>query len=90
MVEFNFLIERGALKRTSTGRYAIDFAKMPDALSDLTKELLQIEATGDRAKAESWFRKYGVMPEGLKVTLRAASDLPLEIEPVFSFKQTVR
>lgn len=90
MMEFNYLVERGALKRTSTGRYAIDFAKMPGALSDLTRELLQMEAAGDRAKAESWLKKYGVVPEGLKVTLKAASDLPLEIDPVFSFKQSVR
>jgi hypothetical protein len=90
MIEFNYLAERGALKRTSTGRYAIDFAKMPGALSDLTRELLQMEAAGDRAKAEDWFRKYNVVPEALKVTLKAASDLPLEIDPVFSFKQSVR
>jgi len=90
MVEFNYLVEHAALKRTPSGRYAIDFAKMPAALSDLTKELLQMEAAGDRAKAESWFTKYGAAPEELKVTLRAVSDLPLEIEPVFSFKQSVK
>ena len=90
MIEFNYLSERGALKRTSSGRYAIEFAKMPDALSDLTKELLQMEAAGDRAKAETWFKKYGTLPEELKLTLKATSDLPLEVEPVFSFKQSVK
>jgi len=90
MMEFNYLSERGALKRAASGRYAIDFAKMPGALSDLAKELLQMEATGDRAKAEDWFKKYNVVPEELTVTLKAASGLPLEIEPVFSFKPSVR
>ena len=90
MIEFDYLVEQAALKRTPSGRYAIDFAKMPDALGDLAKELLQMEATGDRAKAEGWFKKYGTAPEGLKVTLRAVSDLPLEIEPIFSFKQSVK
>src|SRR5208337_155350 len=90
MMEFNYLAEHGALKRMSSGRYAIDFAKMPGALSDLTRELLQMEATGDRAKAEEWFKKYNFVPEALRVTLRAVSDLPLEIDPVFSFKPSVR
>jgi hypothetical protein len=90
MMEFNYLAEHGALRRMSSGRYAIDFAKMPGALSDLVKELLQMEATGDRAKAEDWFKKYDVVPAELELTLKATSGLPLEIEPVFSFKQSVR
>ena len=36
---------------------------MPGAMADLTKELLEIEATGDRSRAENWFKKYGTMPE---------------------------
>ncbi len=31
----------------------------------LAKELLEIEATGDRARAENWFKKYDVMPAGI-------------------------
>ena len=90
MMEFNYLMERGALKRTASGRYAIDFAKMSGSLSDLARELLQMEATGDRAKAENWFKKYDVVPQELKATLKATSSLPVEIDQVFSFRQTVR
>ncbi len=49
MMEFNYLSERGAIRRNATGRYAVDFEKMPGAVADLAKELLEIEATGDRA-----------------------------------------
>ena len=49
MMEFNYLSERGAIKREASGKYAIDYAMMPVALADLAKELLEIEATGDRA-----------------------------------------
>ena len=85
MMEFNFLSERGAIKREPTGRYAIDFAKMPDALNHLAKELLEIEATGDRARAERWFDKYDVMPAELEESLKAASGVPVDIVPKFSF-----
>jgi len=87
MMEFNYLSERGAIKRQSSGRYAIDYARMPEALNDLAKELLEIEAAGDRARAENWFKKYGEMPEELRVSLKSAAGLPVDIDAVFSFKK---
>jgi len=90
MMEFNYLSERGAIRRNANGRYAIDYEKMPGALADLAKELLEIEATGDRSRAENWFKKYGTMPEELKASLKAAADVPVDIDPVFSFPQRVR
>ncbi len=90
MMEFNYLSERGVIRRNASGRYAIDYEKMPSALADLAKELLEIEATGDRSRAERWFKKYGTMPEELKASLKAASDVPVDIDPVFSFSQRVR
>jgi hypothetical protein len=90
MMEFNYLSERGAIRRSSDVRYAIDYEKMPIALADLTKELLEIEATGDRSRAENWFKKYDAMPEELKASLKAASDVPVDIDPVFSFPERVK
>jgi len=90
MMEFNYLSERGAIRRNASGRYAIDYEKIPGALADLAKELLEIEATGDRSRAENWFTKYGTMPEELKASLKAASDVPVDIDPAFSFPQKVR
>ncbi len=90
MMEFNYLSERGAVARNANGRYAVDFEKIPGALADLTKELLEIEATGDRSRAENWFKKYGTMPEELKASLKAVSDVPVDIDPVFSFTERAR
>jgi hypothetical protein len=90
MMEFNYLVEHGAIQRQSSGRYAIDYAKMPGTLSDLAKELLTMEATGDRARVESWFKKYDVMPDELKATLKSAAGVPVDIDPVFSFKDAVK
>jgi hypothetical protein len=91
MMEFNYLSSRGAVTREGAGRYTIDYNKMPDAITELAKELLEIEATGDRQRAENWFQKYGAMPEELKVALKAkTSDIPVDIDPVFSFKRVVK
>ena len=90
MMEFNYLSERGAIRRNANGRYAIDYEKMPGAMADLAKELLEIEATGDRSRAENWFAKYSTMPAELKASLQAASDVPVDIDPVFWFPERVR
>jgi hypothetical protein len=90
MMEFNYLSERGAVKRETSGRYVVDYQRIPNAVADLAKELLEIEATGDRARAENWFKKYGEMPPALKVSLKAAAQVPVDVEPVFSFKDNVK
>jgi len=90
MMEFNYPSERGAIQRESSGKYAIDDRAMPGALADLAKELLQIEATGDRSRAENWFRKYDVMPAELTAALQTASQVPVDLDPIFSFSERVR
>lgn len=91
MMEFNYLSERRAITREASGRYVINYEKMPAAVADLAKELLEIEAAGDRQRAENWFHKYGAMPEDLKFALKKkTADIPVDIEPVFSFKFNVK
>ena len=90
MMEFNFLNERGAITRDTSGRYGIDYAKMPEAIAAVTKELLEIEATGDRARAESWFARYDKMPADLRSVLDAAKDVPVDIDPRVAFPEGVK
>jgi hypothetical protein len=89
MMEFNYLAERKAIVRESSGRYAIDYRSIGPALAQLARELLEIEATGGRDRAEKWFAKYDAMPRDLKTALAAASDLPVDIDPIFSFPDQV-
>jgi hypothetical protein len=90
MMELNYLAERGAITRDGQGRYGIDYAKIPGALASLTKELLEIEATGDRARAEAWFGRYDKMPAELRAALERAKDVPVDIDPLVPFREGVR
>src|SRR6476646_6325757 len=89
MMEFNYLASQGAIA-TSGGRYRVDYAKMPAAIQKLAQELLEQEATGDRARAETWFTKYDVVPAPLTQALDAARDVPIDVDPIGSFDETVR
>jgi len=90
MMEFNFLNERKAVTfDNSAKRYSVSFGRMPDTLAALAKELLEIEATGDRSRAEKWFAKYNTMPRPLADLLAKSTDVPVDIDPVFSFPEPV-
>jgi hypothetical protein len=90
MMEFNYLSQEKAITRdAATGRYVIDYARIPTALAQLAKELLEIEATGDRARAENWFKRYDAMPADLKTALQNTNDVPVDVDPVFALADRV-
>jgi hypothetical protein len=89
MMEFNYLASAGAIV-TDGARYRLDYTRMPDAIRQLARELLDQEATGDRARAEAWFKKYDVMPAALRQALESAREVPIDIDPIVSFDETVR
>jgi hypothetical protein len=91
IMEFNYLTEQGAIRRdAATGLYETDFERMPAAIASLAKELLEQEATGDRARAENWFHKYAVMPPELSTQLASLSGIPVDLDPDFSFSPPLR
>jgi len=76
MMEFNYYASQGAIVRAG-GRYRVDDTKIGGAIDRLAKELLEQEATGDRARTEAWFNKYDKMPAELKAALDAGKDVPV-------------
>jgi hypothetical protein len=85
IMEFNYLLEQKAVIFTA-GKYSVSYGRIPAAIAQLAKELLDIEATGARARAEAWFNRYDKMPPELTEALKSAKDVPVDIEPIFSFK----
>jgi hypothetical protein len=91
MMEFSFLSQQGAITRdAATGQYAVVVEKMPAAIAALAKELLEQEATGDRTRSEAWFTKYAVLPPELQAALAKVSDIPVDVEPIYSFEEAIR
>jgi hypothetical protein len=89
MMEFNYLFEQGGIQRRD-GKYQVDYPKIRSGLARLAKELLEMEATGNRARAEAWMKKYDAMPAELAQALAGTKDIPVDVDPVFSFKDEVR
>ena len=90
MMEFNYMLEQGAVTREATGRYAVVLEKMPGAIASLARELLEQEASGDRARTAAWFAEYAVLPDHLQKAFEQVSDIPVDIQPVYSFPVEIR
>jgi hypothetical protein len=90
MMEFNYLLEHGALRQGGDGCYTIDYAAMPDAIASLAEKLLTFEAKGDQAGVEEWYAKYDVMPPALVRSLETTKEIPVDIVPEFELSSGVR
>jgi hypothetical protein len=91
IMEFNYLSEQKAITwNAQAGKYRVDYLHMPGALAKLAQILLEIEATGDRARAEAWFKRYGKMPATLQSALAKTGEVPVDLDPVFSFPEEVQ
>lgn len=81
-LQFNYLTAKGAFVAKPDGTYAVDFSKIKGAVRDLVHDLLEVEATGDYARAKKMLETQGVVSPALQKTLDRLSDLPTDIEPL--------
>jgi hypothetical protein len=89
VMQFNYLLERGAISRDAGGeRYTIVFERIPAVVAALAQELLEQEATGDRARATAWFEKYGKIGSELAAALARTTDVPIDIDPQSEYPET--
>ncbi|MGI5861772.1 MAG: dipeptidyl-peptidase 3 family protein [Myxococcales bacterium] len=83
-VQLNFLLDRGAVVARADGTFAVDVAKMKKAVRRLSRELIGIEATGNRSAARKLLDELGVLRPQVKKALAKLKDIPTDIRPIFS------
>ena len=82
-LQFNYLLDHGAFIVRPDGAFEVNYAKVKQAVRDLTHELLTVEAHGDYAAAKRLLDQFGVMRPVLTRTLRRLKGIPVDIQPVF-------
>ncbi len=88
-VQFNYLEDKGGFVAGPGGTYRVEFSKIKSAVSDLTHDILTIEATGDYAGAKKMLDGLGALRPALEKTLNHLGDIPVDIEPVFVTAETI-
>jgi hypothetical protein len=81
-LQFNYLTDKGAFVARPDGTFAVDFTKVQGAVRDLVHDLLEIEATGDYARAKKMLDELGVIRPALAKALERLQDIPTDIEPI--------
>jgi hypothetical protein len=83
-IQLNSLLDAGAFKVRQDGTFTVDAAKIGDAVTALTREVLTLQAEGNYARAKDLLERLGnVRPEVQKVLDRLAG-IPVDIEPKFT------
>ena len=82
-VQFNYLLDKGGFKANPDGTFAVDFSKIKQAVRDLDRDLLTMEAVGDYSGAKQMLDSLGVIRPQVKRALDRLTHIPTDIEPIF-------
>lgn len=83
-VQWNWYREQNAIEPASGGRFRVRPEKFREAVRSLAAELLEIEATGDFARASRLLDRYGKSTPEIQTTIARLKDIPVDITPVFA------
>ncbi|KAF6151242.1 hypothetical protein GIB67_002941 [Kingdonia uniflora] len=68
-LQFNWLFEKGAFVLHLDGTFSVNFLEVEEAVESLSREILTIQAKGDKAAAKLLLEEYGKMTEPMRAAL---------------------
>ncbi len=88
-IQLNYLLDHGGFVSHGDGTFSVDFKKIKQAVMDLDREFLTIEATGDYAAARAMMTKYVVIRPDVQKALDKMKSVPNDIRPAFTTAATL-
>lgn len=82
-VQWNWFREKGAVVPAADGRFRVETSRFRDAVQGLAHELLEIEATGDKARARKLLDTYGKSTPEMDAVNARLKDIPVDIAPIY-------
>jgi hypothetical protein len=89
-IQLNYFLDAGAFKVAADGTFSVDEAKMTQAVTSLTREIMTLQANGDYAKAKDLMTKLGVVRPSVQKVLDKLASVPVDIEPRFTTADQLR
>ncbi|WP_426736155.1 dipeptidyl-peptidase 3 family protein [Myxococcus faecalis] len=80
-LQLNYFLDSGAVKVAADGTFSVVPETMKKSVTALTKQLMEIQARGDRKAAEALLAKMGVIRPPVRKVLERLKDVPVDIEP---------
>jgi hypothetical protein len=88
-IQVNYILDKGGFVSHGDGTFAVDFKQIKQAVIDLDREFLTIEATGDYARAKAMMSKYVVIRPDVQKALDKMKAVPNDIRPEFKTANTL-
>ncbi|CAA2977942.1 nudix hydrolase 3 [Olea europaea subsp. europaea] len=84
-LQFNYLFDKGAFVLHPDGTFSVDFDKVEGVVETLSREILTLQAQGDKRTAQTLLSKYCLMTQPLKCALEKLEriQVPVDIAPDF-------
>jgi hypothetical protein len=89
-VQLNYFLDRGAFRVAADGTFSVDPAKIEEAVTSLTRDIMTLQAEGSYAKAKALIDTLGVVRPEVQKVLDRLTDVPVDIEPRFVTAETLR
>ena len=81
-LQFNYIVKEGGFLQQPDGTFTVDFSRIKQAVTDLTHDLLTVEATGDYEGAKALLATAVIQPR-VKAALDRLENVPVDIEPEY-------
>ncbi len=82
-LQLNYLIDQGAVVVNADGTFSVVAAKIREAVTALTRDLMTIQSNGDYAAAQALLKKMVEVRPAVQRVLDRLKDVPVDIEPKF-------
>jgi hypothetical protein len=82
-IQLNYFLDKGGVRVASDGTFAIDAAKIKQNVTDLTRDLMTMQAVGDYAAAKHLLDKSANIRPQAQAVFDKLKDVPVDIEPRF-------
>jgi hypothetical protein len=89
-IQLNYMLDAGAFRVNPDGTFAVDDARIAGAVTDLTREIMTLQAEGSYAKAKAMIDKLAVVRPEVKKVLDRLTSVPIDIEPRFTSADALR
>ena len=82
-LQLNYLLDKGAVVVNADGTFGVVDDKIRQAVADLTRDLMTMQATGDYQAATGMLKTMVVVRPEVQRVLDRLKDVPVDIEPRF-------
>ena len=82
-LQLNYFLDNGGVKVAADGTFMVDAQRIRQNVSDLTRDIMTMQAVGDYAAAKQMIEKLAVIRPPVQAVLDKLKDVPVDIEPRF-------